>query len=55
MKIYVPETMYNALTSRPDWPEIERKMKAMYGESWELVPVRGVPGYDAKGGKEADL
>lgn len=26
-----------ACMSRPDWPEIERKAKAVYGEGWKLV------------------
>ena len=26
-----------AIMSKPDWPEIEMKMKRIYGESWKLV------------------
>lgn len=37
MKTYVPKGLRDAVVSRPDWPEIERRMKAAYGESWELV------------------
>lgn len=38
MKTYVPKSLYDAITSRPDWPELELRMKDIYGESWELVP-----------------
>ena len=38
MKTYVPQKLYDEATSRPDWPELERKMLCYYGEDWELVP-----------------
>lgn len=34
---YVPRQMKDALESRPDWPELETRMKSMYGPSWRLV------------------
>lgn len=39
MKTYVPKILYDAITSRPDWPDIEDQMKKMFGDSWELVPI----------------
>lgn len=41
MKTYVPELLYSEITERPDWPDIEDQMKKLYGDSWELVPIRG--------------
>lgn len=26
-----------AIMGRPDWPELEKKMKKIYGEDWKLV------------------
>ncbi len=40
VKTYVPENIYDAVTSRKDWPEIERDLKLAYGNDWELVPVK---------------
>lgn len=42
MKTYVPAILYDAITSRPDWPDIEDQMKKLFGDSWELVPVRHI-------------
>lgn len=39
--VYVPSALYDEITSRPDWPEIEKRMKEIYGESWELVCITG--------------
>lgn len=39
MKTYVPKRLYDDIISRPDWPEIERDMKKIYGDTWELVPI----------------
>lgn len=36
-KTLVPQSIKDALTSRPDWPEIDRRMKSVYGDKWELV------------------
>lgn len=40
VKTYVPQTLYDSMTSRPDWPDIEGQMKKMFGDSWELVPIK---------------
>lgn len=34
---FVPKDFYDEVTSRPDWPEIEKRMKEIYGETWRLV------------------
>lgn len=39
MKSYVPTTWHKAITERPDWPEIEKGMKAALGHDWELVAI----------------
>lgn len=39
MKTYAPKRLYDEITSRPDWPEIERGMKNIYGDTWKLVPT----------------
>ena len=38
---FVPKDFYEEMVSRPDWPEIETRMKEIYGETWRLVPIKG--------------
>lgn len=39
--VYVTSALYDEITSRPDWPEIEKRMKEIYGENWRIVCVKG--------------
>ena len=39
MKTYVLKPLYNEIVSRPDWPEIKKRMQESYGTQWELVPI----------------
>lgn len=41
IQTFVPEDLYKAMVSRPDWPEIEKRMKEIYGETWRIVCVKG--------------
>lgn len=41
IKTFVPEDLYEAMVSRPDCPEIEKRMKEIYGEAWEMVCITG--------------
>ena len=42
---FVPKDFYEEMVSRPDWTEIEKRMKEIYGEAWRLVPIKGVSFY----------
>lgn len=35
--LYAPPAYVERLKARPDWPDIEREMKKIYGKDWELV------------------
>lgn len=39
MNTYVPTPLYTEIVSRPDWPEIKKRMQKEYGTQWELVPI----------------
>lgn len=33
----VPADVKKAVTERPDWPEVEQRLKRVLGENWRLV------------------
>lgn len=35
---FASKELVEIIKSRPDYPELERKMKKVYGPGWELVP-----------------
>ena len=37
MYTIVGKNTREAIMNRPDWPELEKKMKAIYGDDWMLV------------------
>ena len=36
---FLPKELVEIVKSRPDYPELERKMKMAFGSGWELVPL----------------
>lgn len=34
---YAPQKFVDKVKSRPDWPELEAKIKAVLGDDWRLV------------------